>query len=258
MYDFKMGFLYFSAFWNLIEFTKIIVGITAIIMYLTKTYYVKTSLTNLSAREGEFINFQRVAIWNEIFIYCVGFICFSSILYVINLLRFNVKMSALALVLKNSTEDLMSFSVIFFILFFAFASFAYVGKYTKHLLGLQNICFSFWSNYADLQWNHNYPRDYVWASSRLSKYVLAIRKVYSIILGDLDFSTMGEINGSIGTIYYFIFTTVMTFIVMNFFFTILGDGFAQTQEQLHQLHNQYEILAFLKGLLYVNIELVFL
>ena len=128
----KTGFCYFSGFWNLIEFTKIIVGITAIIMYLTKTYYVKTSLKNLTAREGEFINFQRVAIWNEIFIYCVGFICFSSILYVINLLRFNVKMSALALVLKNSTEELMSFSVIFFILFFAFASFAYIGNFIEN------------------------------------------------------------------------------------------------------------------------------
>ena len=64
---------------------------------------------------------------------------------------------------------------------------------------------------------------------------------------------MGEINGSVGTIYYFVFTSVMTFIVMNFFFTILGDGFAQTQQEIQELHNQYEIMTFLKGLFYVNI-----
>ena len=121
------------------EFAKILVGTTAVIMYLTKTYYVKTSLRNLSTREGEFINFQRVAIWNEVFIYCVGFICFTSILYVINLLRFNVKMSALALVLKNSTDELMSFSVIFFILFFAFASFAYIGEYFDYINELTSL-----------------------------------------------------------------------------------------------------------------------
>ena len=67
---------------------------------------------------------------------------------------------------------------------------------------------------------------------------------------------MGEINGSIGTIYYFVFTSVMTFIVMNFFFTILGDGFAQTQQEIQQLHNQYEIMTFLKGMLYVNVPSV--
>ena len=82
--------------------------------------------------------------------------------------------------------------------------------------------------------------------------VITLETMFGHLLGDLDFSTMGDVNGTIGTIYYFIFTSVMTFIVMNFFFTILGDGFAQTQEQLKELHNQYEILSFLKGLLYVK------
>merc|ERR1719474_112001 len=83
-----------------------------------------------------------------------------------------------------------------------------------------------------------------------SGMVITLQTMFGHLLGDLDFSTMNEINGNIGTIYYFIFTSVMTFIVMNFFFTILGDGFAQTQEQIRQLHNQYEILEFLRRLIY--------
>ena len=69
--------------------------------------------------------------WNELFIYCIGFICFNSILYIINLLRFNVKMSMLALTLKNSTAQLAGFSAIFFVTFVAFASYAFIGKQSK-------------------------------------------------------------------------------------------------------------------------------
>ena len=47
--------------------------------------------------------------------------------------------------------------------------------------------------------------------------------------GDLDFETMYAANGSVGTVFYFVFTVSMSFIVMNMFFTILGEGFSETQ-----------------------------
>ena len=74
------------------------------------------------------MNLHRISVWNETFIYCVGFVCFCSILYVINLLRFNAKMSMLALTLKNSSGQLVGFSVIFFVAFFAFSSYAFLGE----------------------------------------------------------------------------------------------------------------------------------
>ena len=45
--------------------------------------------------------------------------------------RFNAKMSMLALTLKNSTKALVSFSILFFVTFFAYASFAYLGTLRK-------------------------------------------------------------------------------------------------------------------------------
>lgn len=71
---------------------------------------------------------QRMAAWNETFVFLVAFVCFTSILEMMHLLRFNAKMSMLALTLKRSTKELLYFSVTFIITFMAFAQFAFLGE----------------------------------------------------------------------------------------------------------------------------------
>ena len=92
----------------------------------------------------------------------------------------------------------------------------------------------------------------------IDKYSLGLNKKYIWFnfAGDIDFVAMQENYGLFGVIFYFIFIYVMIFIVMNMFFTIMGDAFAKTKEQIAIEGNQYEILGFILSLVKVLKHLI--
>jgi hypothetical protein len=115
---------------------------------------------------GEFINFSRLAMWNETFIYLVGWISFVSILQVLHLLRFNVRMTALGLVLKKASKELIYFSITFLIIFFAFCQYAMACEwqnwYSEEQVQGLKLClnsFSFWSTNGSIpRLCHHFPK----------------------------------------------------------------------------------------------------
>ncbi|XP_064111521.1 uncharacterized protein LOC135219016 [Macrobrachium nipponense] len=66
--------------------------------------------------------------------------------------------------------------------------------------------------------------------------------------GDIDLVYMRDQYGWFGVSFYFTFIFVMTFIVLNMFFTIVGDAFSVTKEEVANEKNQYELLNFITGL----------
>ncbi|XP_066966747.1 polycystin-2-like protein 1 [Macrobrachium rosenbergii] len=207
---------YLQSFWNSLELCKVILSIVAIVMYAMKNAYVKLTLGDIAAREGEFMNFQRLALWNETFIYLISFVCFISILECLHLLRFNVKMSMLARTLRYCSAQMFTFSITFLTSFLAFVQFAY-------------IAFS--------------PGMGVYKN-----FITAIESMLGHLLGDIDLVYMRDQYGWFGVSFYFTFIFVMTFIVLNMFFTILGDAFSVTKEEIATEKNQYELLNFITGL----------
>ena len=72
------------------------------------------------------------------------------------------------------------------------------------------------------------------------------QSMISHLLGQIDFGAMYDAKGGYGLIFYFIYTILMTFLVMNMFVSILDDSFHQTQEELRQQQTTYDILEYLK------------
>ncbi|XP_047736408.1 polycystic kidney disease protein 1-like 2 [Hyalella azteca] len=214
----KVGKSFFRSFWNVMELVKVALSITAVVMYAMKNAYVALSLGDIANRSGEFMNFQRLALWNETFIYLIAFVCFISILECLNLLRFNVRMSMLARTLRTCSTDLAAFSFTFFITFMAFVQFAY-------------IAFS--------------------ANMQIYKgFVTTMESMVGHLLGSIDMKEMLHQNGYFGVIFYLVFILLMSFIVLNMFFSIMGEAFASTKEEIAKEKNQYELLAFMTGLVY--------
>ncbi|XP_068248147.1 uncharacterized protein [Palaemon carinicauda] len=207
---------YLKSFWNSLELCKVILSIVAIVMYAMKNAYVKLSLGDIADREGEFMNFQRLALWNETFIYLIAFVCFISILECLHLLRFNVKMSMLARTLRYCSAQMFTFSITFLTSFLAFVQFAYVAFSPG--MGIYK------------------------------NFVTAVESMLGHLLGDIDMVYMKDHYGWFGVSFYFVFIFVMTFIVLNMFFTILGDAFSVTKEEIANEKNQYELLNFVTGL----------
>ena len=85
-------------------------------------------MLDIFARSGgnAYMKFQKVAYWNEVLLYMFGLLIFWSTMKFIKLLRFNKVMSLLGSTLKYASTSLLSFSIMFLILFFAFVQFFYL------------------------------------------------------------------------------------------------------------------------------------
>lgn len=123
---------YFSNFWSWVDLMIFGLSIGATCVYVYRYIEVNRLLGIFEKSGGNaFTNFQMMAYWNEMLLYMVGLIVFWSSIKFIKLLRFNKVMSLLGSTLKYASDSLLSFSIIFLLLFFAFNQYFYLTYNTQ-------------------------------------------------------------------------------------------------------------------------------
>lgn len=124
---------FFRQFWNLIDLSICAMSVTAVVVYFYRLYCINDLTEYFKETHGnEYMKFQYVGYWSEVFNYIIGFLVFFATLKFLKLLRFNRKISLLADTLSNSSKDLFHFSIIFNIVFMAFIQLFYL-VFSKHL-----------------------------------------------------------------------------------------------------------------------------
>ena len=211
LYRLRKG--YFREFWNYVEFFMVVLVLTCIGMFFTRTLLVSQAISNLEDNPGKFVNFGRVASWNEVFMYVVAMVVFVSSIKGIKLLRFNRRITILAQTLRGSAGPLAAFSVVFVVFFLAYSLFAFAvfGK--------------------DLPDFHN--------------FVSTCEAVMGILLGAFDFLAITEVAPVLGPLFFFSFMVFGTFILMNMFLTIVLDVFSEVKGSIDEQENEYEIVDFM-------------
>jgi hypothetical protein len=122
---------YFRKFWNVISFITAIFSITTIAMYGTKKTLTRLAIRSLRKTEmGEFVNFNAIASFDEVYSYIVALITFFTMLKFLKLLRFNKRIGMLSKSLRYARRDLSSFGFVFLIFILAYAQmgFALFGR----------------------------------------------------------------------------------------------------------------------------------
>jgi hypothetical protein len=71
--------------------------------------------------EGEFVNFNAIASFDEVYSYIVALITFFTMLKFLKLLRFNKRIDMLSKSLRYARSDLSSFGFVFLIFMLAYA-----------------------------------------------------------------------------------------------------------------------------------------
>lgn len=118
---------YFFQFWNLVDLGICAMSVTAIVVYFYRLFCINELTEYFNETHGnEYMKFQYVGYWSEIFNYIIGFLVFFATLKFLKLLRFNRKISMLSDTLRNSSKDLIHFSIIFNIVFLAFIQVFYL------------------------------------------------------------------------------------------------------------------------------------
>ena len=161
----------------------------------------------------KFFNFEKVALWDEIFGYVMGFTVFCSIIKLINMFRFNRKMSMIAGTLKSSMKDLSAFSVVFIMFLLGFAIWGYM-MFGPNMASYRNV-------------------------------LQSLETLLAFALGDYDYVTLVTTNRIFGPIYFFSFFFSINFLLLNIFVTILNESIAAVKSDVSKQNNEYEIVNFI-------------
>jgi len=106
---------YSNKFWNVISLFKTLVFIIiAIGMYGTKKTLTRLAIRSLRKTEmGEFVSFNVIASFDEVYSYIVAMVTFFTMLKFLKLLRFNKRIGMLSKSLRYARQDLSSFGSCF-------------------------------------------------------------------------------------------------------------------------------------------------
>ncbi|OWF53241.1 Location of vulva defective 1 [Mizuhopecten yessoensis] len=207
---------YFKQFWNLIELGICVMSVTAVVLYFYRLVKTNTLTERFKHTHGnEYMKFQYVGYWSEIFSYIIGWLVFFGTLKFLKLLRFNKKMSLLASTLKHSCKDLMHFSIIFNIVFLAFIQFFYL-IYVAHI-------------------------------KSFSTFITALESGVVMMMGKFEIYSMLRVNPVLTQVSLFLYVVAITFIVVNMFLSILNETFSAVRADLDKQNNDYEIVQFMLG-----------
>ena len=211
---YRTGWKYFNEFWNLVEFSNIVLSVTAVGFYMYRDVLAKKLLKSLPDKvPNVFINFQFAAYWDLVFTYIVALICFFVSIKFIKLLRFNRRVSMLSSTLKAAWFPLSMFAIIF-------------GIVIAAVVTSSSIIFG-----ANL---YGYRDN-----------LKTIAEIISLLLGKFSYHQFESTNRVLGPIFFFSFNIMVNWIIMNMFISILNDVFAEVQAGILEQENEYEMVDFM-------------
>ena len=191
----------------------IVLVLTCIGMFFTRTLLVSQAISSLENNPGQFVSFSRVASSNEVFMYMVALVVFTSSIKGIKLPRFNCRVTILAQTLRGSAGPLAAFSVVFIVFLLAYSLFPF-AVFGKDLPDFYN-------------------------------FVSTCETVMGVLLGSFDFLALTEVAPVLGPLFFFSFMVFGTFILMNMFLTIVLDVFSEVKESIDEQETEYEIIDFM-------------
>lgn len=204
---------YFKDPWNYPELLVLGFSLSAVGLYFARLAITKYSLKNMHDAPGEFVSFQYVAFIDEWVSATTAMAVFFSVLKFLRLLKFNRRVSTLMITIKVAYKPLLSFMLMFFILFLAFSQFAFV------VFGINN------GDYA------SFPK--------------TLGSMMSMTLGSFDFDALTSSSRLLGPIFFFSYVVMVLFVLMNVFIGILNDALSDVSSDSSIQSNEHEILDFM-------------
>lgn len=199
MMVFKMS--YFLQYWNMLDNLTMfmILGGAGISIYREIT--IKNLVRASEDQVEEFTSFETIAYYEYIYNDLAALCLFFSWIKIFKYLQFNRTMKHFSTTLSRCSKDILSFAVMFFIIFFAFAQ-----------LGL--LLFG------------TILRDF--ATFHDSTYTL-----FRIILGDFDFLALEQASTLLGPVFFITYIFCVFFILLNMFLAIINDTYSEVKTEMN-------------------------
>ncbi|CAF4721594.1 unnamed protein product, partial [Rotaria sp. Silwood2] len=205
---------YFNKFWNVISFITAVFSITVMIMYGTKKTLTRLAIRSLRKTEmGEFVNFNAIGSFDEVYSYIVALVTFFTMLKFLKLLRFNKRIGMLSQSLSYARQDLNSFAVVFAIFMIAYAHMGF-GLFGRSLQSYKS-------------------------------FFTALTTCFRMLLGEINAPDMLAVSRVYGSFYFLSFITLVFIALLSIFLTILNDSFAHVKRELAASQQKNEMMDFM-------------
>ncbi|KAK7505245.1 hypothetical protein BaRGS_00003407 [Batillaria attramentaria] len=205
---------YATGFWNLVELGIVSMSVAAVVLFFYRLFETNQQMEKFHENNGVgFINFQYVGYWSEVFGYMLAWIVFLSVLKFLRLLRFNRRMSLLSSTLRACANGLLQLSLVFWIVFLAFAMLFFLTFMT--------------------------------IDDRYSSFIGSVVANILMIMGKFSVGTLMSAEPLLTQTYVFFYAVTLTFIILNMFVTVLNEGFGSVRADLTKQQNDYEIVDFM-------------
>uniref|UniRef100_A0A8C5MRL7 Polycystin-2 n=1 Tax=Leptobrachium leishanense TaxID=445787 RepID=A0A8C5MRL7_9ANUR len=205
---------YFRSLWNCLDIVIIVLSLVGIAIILYRMSSVEEPLTKVLLDQNSFANFDYLAYWQIQFNNVAAVTVFFAWIKVFKFVDFNRTMIQLSSTMSRCAKDILGFSIMFFIVFLAYAQFAFL------VFGTQVDDFSTFQD--------------------------CILSQFRIILGDFEFDDIEEANRILGPLYFTTFVFFTFFILLNMFLAIINDTYAEVKTDMAQQKNEMELTDLIK------------
>eukprot|EP00794_Sanderia_malayensis_P008930 gene8930-9882_t len=210
----KEGFKsYFKNPWHLLHMFVTIFSIATFACVAARLGAVMWAMSQYKKNPEQFVSFAYVGQLDYFVSAFVGFVVFFTNLEFLKLLRFNRRIGLLTTTMKQSAKPLMSFGLIFFLLFLSYVSLA-------HFIFVDQL------------------EEY----RKLSTSIVALVKMF---LGKFDVGAYLKVAPILGPFLFFTYMLVVQMVLINMFIGIICETFEEVRTDLDQQSNEHEIVSFM-------------
>ena len=206
---------YFGRFWSYIDLGIIVCSWSAIVTYLMQ-YREATRIGALFQKTNGFfyVNLQRAAYINDLQNAFLAFSCFFSCLNVLRLGQYHRRLRLFTDTLGRASKELLSFAVMFSVVFFAFLSLFY-------LLFVSTL-------------------------SSCSTLLQTASMLFEMSLMKFDAHQISDAHPSLGPVSFTLFIFVVVFVCISMFISIISDSFRSVRDDFKlQTNGDRHLLAYI-------------
>ena len=191
---------YIEDFWFLIEWSIILTAFVSCFMFVLRYTEAQNVLDFFKKTGGYgYIKFQKVNGYNQTLTFSLGFCSWLGTLKCLKMLRFNQNISILGVTLKRCFEELMSFSVAFFIIWIAFVQLMYL-MFVKDIEGYSSL-------------------------------IKSMETAFEVMLGKANIGEYIQSNAFFGPIIFSGYNIAILFFALNIFISIIIESFENVRTQ---------------------------
>ena len=215
----RQGCAFFKRIWNWIDIAQIVSASLAIVFYIIKVKFMHDSIQELRRNPFVTVSFQFAIFWTEIENAALSFALFIATFKILHFIRLNPHVQILTWTIITAKYDILSFSILFGILFIAHGHFAF--------LVFGNSVFSFSSLIR----------------SFASEFELALGNTYHVV--ELD-----DVNRALGNLFTASFMVALAILLVNIFVSILDINLHNVKEDEEKIQEAFGMGEFIKTLLF--------